>query len=306
MRLSNESEKRLRSLIAKHQLEAAEEEIVSHAVECVVLTRGEPEDYSAVGNSRYGGVPDLPPSIPWPTGPGFPDASGACPCFCYNFLMQVNLGDVPLVEGSPLPSSGMLYYFIGLNESCIDVQGKVIFYDGDPRDLSRGDQPATEMLLNENYVDLKPHKLRPYLGIDLPGYGTDVFFVIAEKGGTTSKGDGGDRYFKLIDEAVGKSSAVEVDGQLLGHPSELISDMREDAFLVRTGREDKVGTPGYSTEHAAEMREGAKQWVQLWRIESDFAVGTCFWDAGNFNVLIREEDLVKGDFSGIYTQLETS
>ena len=118
--LARENERLLRSLIAKHRLQQVENAIVEQATECALLIRGQREDYAVVGNSRYGGVPDLPASIPWPhLLDGY-----------LNFLMQINLREIPSICGNTLPKSGMLYFFLASDDDASDVTAKVLFFGG--------------------------------------------------------------------------------------------------------------------------------------------------------------------------------
>jgi uncharacterized protein YwqG len=55
-----------------------------------------------VGNSRIGGIPDLPDYIEWPFFEGQPHA----------FVAQINLGEIPDFSGRKLlPDTGLLYFF---------------------------------------------------------------------------------------------------------------------------------------------------------------------------------------------------
>lgn len=61
---------------------------------------------TALGTSRLGGAPDLPPATPWPTCRGEPMA----------FLAQVELGDVPEDVRGGLPATGLLSFFMHIEE----------------------------------------------------------------------------------------------------------------------------------------------------------------------------------------------
>lgn len=59
-----------------------------------------------LGASRFGGVPDLPPTFTWPVQQGKP----------LQFLAQFNLSEIPSNdELYPLPKSGWLYFFLKPN-----------------------------------------------------------------------------------------------------------------------------------------------------------------------------------------------
>ena len=72
--------------------------LVRHAL----TMRCTPEKKLPVGASHTGGLPDLPPSVAWPTAAGYP----------LSFFAQVRLEDVaPRVPELPLPSAGLLSFF---------------------------------------------------------------------------------------------------------------------------------------------------------------------------------------------------
>jgi Domain of unknown function (DUF1963) len=101
--------------------------IARPAVKLTVLPGAE----VAVGRSRFGGAPDLPASISWPSRDGKP----------LEFVAQLELQAIAkLIPGSPLPSEGRLFFFYDWEESCSgqDPQrlGRVLHHAGD--DLAKG------------------------------------------------------------------------------------------------------------------------------------------------------------------------
>ena len=66
-----------------------------------------------VGESRFGGVPDVPENWSWPE-----DENGEK----LAFLLQINLADVPAFAEKPLPARGVLTFFLGLDEPATDVE----------------------------------------------------------------------------------------------------------------------------------------------------------------------------------------
>lgn len=115
-----------------------------------------------VGKSKYGGYPDLPPEIPYPTMSGYTDIRGdqkkryeAC---AMQLVLQIHLADLAAYDTENLlPHTGMLYFFwsgeiapihikngfyenIADDPSNADFQ-KVIWYDGDVSRLKRTKPP---------------------------------------------------------------------------------------------------------------------------------------------------------------------
>jgi len=294
--LSPKNERQLRLLIAKHQLDPAADPIVQHAELCYPCWLGKRENYAAKGNSRYGGVPDLPASMPWPR-----STQG-----CLNFLMQVNLQELPLPADSCLPCKGILYFFIESDDTCTTVSGKVLYFDGRRTSLKKSAAPPNEELAHqEHYQDLAPYQLASGAGVSIPSYGSKLFQTVAELALPTSAGDGGDRFFKLIDESLGLPKGKAAAAQLLGCPSNLGDDLRENAYLASAGRRKRIYDYKYRDRNRKELLKQAKDWVMLWRINSSSKVGVCIWDAGSLNIMIRKDDLKARDFSKVYLQIET-
>jgi uncharacterized protein YwqG len=77
-----------------------------------IVTRKGPR--GGVGSSRFGGQPDLPPDFQWPSS-----------CLPFRFVAQFCLADVPSTEPTPLPSSGVLSFFVA------DYDEEELFW-GDP------------------------------------------------------------------------------------------------------------------------------------------------------------------------------
>lgn len=82
----------------------------------------EPEDYSKVGNSRLGGIADLPAHIPYPI-----SKSG----YLMQLIAQINLSELSEEVIPNLPKQGWLYFFqLSMEEF------KVIYFDGSLSELS--------------------------------------------------------------------------------------------------------------------------------------------------------------------------
>ena len=294
--LSPKNERQLRALIAKHQLDPAAEAIVQQAELCFSFSLSKRENYAAKGNSRYGGVPDLPASMPWPQSKdGY-----------LNFLMQVNLQELPAAANSGLPRKGILYFFIESDDTCTTASGEVLHFDGGRTSLKKATAPPNEELAHkEHYQDLVPYQLKCSAGLSLPSYGSPLFKQVAELAAPNKDGDGGDRFFKLIDDALGMPKGKTAAAQLLGHPSNLGDDLRENAYLAATGKRKRIYDYKYRERNQKELHNQAENWLLMWRINSSSKVGACIWDAGSLNIMIRKDDLKACDFSKVYLQIET-
>src|SRR5947208_1783134 len=70
---------------------------------CIRLTPSREAKRPRIAYSHFGGAPDLPESVSWPTLNGE----------YLIFLAQISLGEMPRLTKSLLPQNGMLYFFLG-------------------------------------------------------------------------------------------------------------------------------------------------------------------------------------------------
>lgn len=117
------------------------------------------EDYSEIGNTRIGGNPDLPKHMDYPS-----NEAGY-----YNLLIQLNFNELDeIIE--PLPSSGILYLFIGEYDP---DEYFIYYYDGDQKELELKHPPKGKENLHE-YLD------EPFKGVKVQyhlSYFYDYFFL---------------------------------------------------------------------------------------------------------------------------------
>lgn len=98
-------EKKLIRLIKKFDLEKYESEILSLSKKTIIFIKDKKDDYSEIGNTRFGGYPDVINKFLWPK-----NKEGKY----YTFLCQINLNELSKYE-SKLPKKGTLYFFYGSN-----------------------------------------------------------------------------------------------------------------------------------------------------------------------------------------------
>lgn len=91
-----------------------------------------------LGDSRFGGLPDLPPGVAWPARDGVP----------MEFVAQIRLADVAAHDPeNDLPHSGSLLFFYNSQWEAYDMSDefdccRVIFVDGPDAQLVRTPSPA--------------------------------------------------------------------------------------------------------------------------------------------------------------------
>lgn len=312
-----ELERRVRALAREHGLGPAADPIAAAARECALLALGAHAPDAPSGASRYGGAPDLPAGAPWPRRAG--DGRALI------FLAQVDLAAAPRLAGGALPERGRLYAFVeDATNAC-----RVFYHDAPAAELRRAPTPPWQEWVDwlEIYWHqgadapdpLKPHLLDVAPGVELPGYGSPLFEEVERlcERPTPAGAPASERFFALADalradaRATGPRATPGADGvgravgSLLGCPSYVDGDMREEAHLVTTGRRPLVHDWAWRAAHAAELRLAAAAWHVLWRIESSHHTGASFGDHGGAYLLIPDEDLRRRDFSRVYTAVES-
>ena len=238
-----------------------------------------------LGESRIGGVPDLPVGMTWPR-----NADGEA----LSFLLQVRLEQLDGLEGNPFPAVGMLYFFVGLDEPASDVKHCVLLHSGNGS-LERATRPESDEFAGDSYNDIWPHKLDIEISVDVPRWATSDHDVLSKD----MTDDQMDEFNNLQIHA----SPATVIGQLLGHVCTIGQDTREDAFVVREVNPEFLYD--YTQRDKLDMTQ-ARRWRNLLRVDSVGAVDLTIWDAGFFNVLVLDADLEKLDFSKLYVAVETS
>jgi len=110
------------------------EGIFTNARLAIGFSPTEEDDYSQIGNTRFGGLPDLPPNFTWPsifTGePGEYRVNEKAGKLC-EFIAQINLYEFSGMSDY-LPRKGMLYFFV---DNHFWERALVFYYDGDVKNL---------------------------------------------------------------------------------------------------------------------------------------------------------------------------
>jgi uncharacterized protein YwqG len=118
-------------------------------------TTAQPEDQFVIGTSKFGGSPDLPATLAWPTWHGKPQG----------FIAQLNLAEIaPYAPPGILSERGILYFFYDLWDQPAGYDpkhsgaGQVIYFDGDLAQLRRCRLPRIRMI---PYAPLRSLLARP-------------------------------------------------------------------------------------------------------------------------------------------------
>lgn len=254
--------KKLQSYIAKYKLSKYEKEILDRLEDCYYMKGSKAEDYKEVGNSRLGGIPDLPLNIEWPRDNGEH----------YIFLAQINLKDI-VISNQEWPKEGIIYLFLGDNESCNEVDTKILYCQNEQL-AKKGKFPDDykRMYEDEDYYGDNPHKIEFIQGLSLP---TDTNKLMED--------------INILEEDMDNYDNMRIDW--------------EEAM----GTDHKIrGYIDYYTSNPMEVMTEEmkkKEWELLINLGFDKKVRFNFWDAGTLNILIDKQDLANRDFTKIYSYI---
>ena len=315
----------LNAAITRRHLESVSDEIRDNTTECYAMISVGDDDYSSLGNTRFGGDPDLPTDLSWPTDPEVVQPTYS------NFIAQINFAELPrLTIDTGLPQCGILYLFIRYMESAADpVILDTLFFDGNIDSLVRRHVPDADSLCNDYLVDLIPQRIQAVPAISLANYRKQFRQHIEEN---TQEVDGEDGNLRRIylDSDLRREGQI---GQLLGFAN--AGDERENLYrqvaLARLGKRRLIYNDYWNTMQEYEayierwrsnrslvkmyqgMREGVQwltssrevicnevnQWRLLFRLESNAQMSLNINDADLLYVLIRERELACRCFSNV-------
>jgi len=222
------------------------------------------DDYSQIGNTRFGGLPDLPPQIDWPCIDNSKmQEKEHCP-----FLAQINLAELCGMQ-SYLPHSGMLYFFIHSQMDCPMI-AQVLYWDGNTSAL-RSAQSLN--IQPEDIVDflevgeLKPARVRFFSHISI--LNTYSLYANYPPMNCQYKEYGPEDIFEQIET---------INYRLQGNNSNALHSINANVFT-------QCGTP---QENAAQALGGKPEdYMVLLCIDSDQDISRfCFGDAGTLYFVI--------------------
>tara|TARA_R100000306_G_scaffold62400_1_gene69513 strand:+ start:17919 stop:18911 length:993 start_codon:yes stop_codon:yes gene_type:complete len=311
--------------VTKRNLQCVAEEIRKNATECYALIAEGNDDYSTIGNTRFGGDPDLPSDIRWPS----VDYDGE-ERFC-NFIAQINFAELPpLASETGLPSHGILYLFVrDMDCAAWPVDLEARYFEGALETLSRTQSPDPDSLLDEYLVDLIPQRIRAVPAVSLANYRKQFRQHIEENVREIDGEDGDSRRFDL-DCDLNREGQI---GQLLGFAN--AGDERKNLYrqvaLSQLGKRhlDDCDYWDSMEEYEADiekwqnneqlvknyqgMREGVEwltsnremiadevdQWRLLFQLQSNSQMNLNINDADPLYVFIKHTDLMNRNFSDI-------
>ncbi len=230
-----------------------------------------------LGSSKIGGIPDLPPTIPWPEWDDQP----------IPFIAQINLADnAPYDYAEELPHTGMLFFFFNDEALCTYPPTReswcVIYYDGDISELRR--MPiASEKQLVYPICSVKfstKLTLPPFesLYIERLGLSYDAF---QQKAPIEQKREA-DAYQELDRQLDMFYERLSPYHQLLGHPIQIQGDLL------------------WECQQDTHYEGNPTDWRLLLQIDSDDEAAMMWGDVGILYFYIPQQALAVQDFSQVH------
>lgn len=236
----------------------------------------------ALGDPRFGGVPDVPTDFRWPTYRKRPLA----------FLGQMDLSVIPKVNGSPLPRSGTLAFFYDVEsmEWGFDPKNRGCAYVGY---FDQG-TPLVRTMPPVKAAVSPPCELTFTSRVDLADSG-DLLFRSIE---STLSEEHLDAYWRVLSALHPREYH-----HLLGHPQLVQNDMRLECQLVTSGVYMGSGGSDAARKRAA---PAAVDWELLLQLDTDERTGWMWGDCGRIYFWIRKQDLAACRFENTWLVLQCS
>ena len=233
--------------------------------------------------TRFGGEPDLPPDLEWPSWDSAP----------LIFVAQLALSDIgPTAVAGELPPDGVLSFWYAGSEKAWGFDprehgaSRVFFFPSGTELRTRPQQPG---LPDEGPLRACTWSTTPELTIPPWESPTVEAWQLTKQER--------ERYFDLQDWLrVGDDVAIH---RLLGHPEPVQDDMRLECQLVTNGLYCGDAT-GYEDPRAEMLSAGAADWRLLLQIDSDEKLGSEWGDAGRVYFWIRKQDLAAERFDAAW------
>jgi hypothetical protein len=281
MTIDASEQTRLQSLIAEHGLADAADLLIDRAHPMIVIRLAALDarenrqalDVMPIAASRWGGKPDVPTGFDWP------QLSNGTP---FHFALQLDLAATPRFADWPLPESGLLSAFIGMNGDGYGIDARIFHFAAEAGRLVRMAPPnysGDDLYLEYFSPEFEPFLLAASLGIDIryrDREGGDLLDLITARYPQADWNDLLNRY-----EAV---SSVAADPRA--------SEYANTGFPRHWWQVGQLfGATNAEHQEASASRRGgeAAHWQRLLSIESNAVTGfESLCDARPYRMLVRD------------------
>lgn len=238
------------------------------------------------GQSKFGGMPDLPANTAWPSMNGAP----------MEFIAQIQLADAhPYDSARLLPEHGLLLFFYDASQQTFgadpnDKAGvRVIYTTAAAAGLARTDLPT----------DLPAAGRSRVCSV---GFSEELTLALQpnlEEPSLQWSEDDQAKYDAALQQLAG--APTHPIHRLLGNPDTIQDDMRMECQLAANG----VADPGSAPDQVAKLAPGANDWLLLLQVDSDESVGMRWASSGMLYFWIRQVDLANRQFEHVWVVLQS-
>ena len=232
------------------------------------------ESEISIGQSKIGGLPDLPCDVDW-----FKENSGKS----LSFIAQINCSDLKdLEQHVKLPDNGIIYFFYSAEQQAwgFDIKDKdkfKVYYSANTDNLVRKDAPSDL----EEYSIYKSCILKYKNSVSLPSWENDL---VRTRLNDTEL----DSYLEI--------TSNEEMNKMFGYADNVQGEMELECQLVTNGLYCGDAN-GYNDPRREELEKGIGDWNLLLQIDSEEDKTGMMWgDAGRLYFWIKEQDLKNLDF----------
>ncbi|HJT74715.1 MAG TPA: DUF1963 domain-containing protein [Chitinophaga sp.] len=265
----------LETAISDQNLQSYQKGLIQLARKSVAIATAGEDHYEQKGNSRFGGLPDLPAGTSYPSFTSYDGSSKGL-----QFISQLNCADVAHLQDY-LPRTGILYFFIRDQD---DFEPLVMYYDGDMSLL----QSASELDITEDHIFDDRGIYTPYKATFDKYPGIPFFYNIGN-------------YLK---DSFPELEALEDMYDETEALKEALYPSVKPVHSINSYVFKQHDTP--ETEAVNAFKGKPEDWMVLLRVGSDSNTGFSFWDAGEIYFVIHKSDLAQKNFSKVFCGLESS
>jgi len=236
--------------------------------------------------SHFGGLPNLPPTVPWPERNGKK----------LGFLARLSLSEIQQVCAIDwLPSSGALLFFYDIDQQpwgfeIKDRDGSSVLLVPDlPHAIL---QP--EVIPNVKFAS-PPHRNISFCRVNsFPSWDRDSIRSLNLS----------DKESDMYSEILGSGYKSIERHQVSGFPNPVQGDSMELECQLVTNGLYCGDSSGYKDPRAEALKPGAKNWKLLFQVDSDDDLGIMWGDCGTIYYWVEENAAKNGDFKNSWLILQ--
>ncbi len=273
----------LKNVISENKLQKYEKALQFLAKKTIGFLNTNKEDYSQVGNHRFGGKPDLPLNVVYPTFIDNYEGKRICK---HEFIGQINCELIADLQDY-LPKKGVLFFFLETIHNIYNKNGNPckVIYISDIETLASGQRfEFVEGEFYDMYQLYDSFKVNAILQLSAPG-----FYSIYTNN-------------YLFNDKTASLKEIDDYYDVLYHKFEVPIDSKYPHNYA-------VNSYGFTQHESPELQASLQlkgkpeDWTILLKVTS---CGNMQWgDAGVLFFVIHKSDLAKCDFSNVFVTIES-